>query len=61
MTAPLTYRGAIRVFLKAKNSRTLAWLQGSYDKPYDIWVSATTNSASASSAISIRSKPTTTG
>jgi dienelactone hydrolase len=41
LTHPLSYTG----FLKAKNSQTMAWLQGSYDKPYDIWVSAMPNSS----------------
>jgi dienelactone hydrolase len=34
LTRPLSYSG----FLKAKNSWVLAWLQGSYDKSYDIRV-----------------------
>jgi len=41
VTGPRSYG----VFIKAKNSETMAWLQGSYDKPYDIWVGATPNSA----------------
>jgi dipeptidyl aminopeptidase/acylaminoacyl peptidase len=41
LTHPRSYTG----FIKAKNSVTLAWLQGSYDKPYDIWASSTTNPA----------------
>jgi dipeptidyl aminopeptidase/acylaminoacyl peptidase len=40
-TRPQSYTG----FLKARNSRTLAWLEGSYDRSYDIWVGASTNSA----------------
>jgi dipeptidyl aminopeptidase/acylaminoacyl peptidase len=35
-TRPQSYND----FVKAKNSWMLAWLQGSYDKPYDIWVGA---------------------
>ncbi|HET6255708.1 MAG TPA: prolyl oligopeptidase family serine peptidase [Puia sp.] len=35
LTHPLSHTG----FLKARNNWTLAWLQGSFDKPYDIWVS----------------------
>jgi dipeptidyl aminopeptidase/acylaminoacyl peptidase len=34
LTHPLSYMG----FLKAKNNWTLAWLEGSYDKPYDLRV-----------------------
>jgi dipeptidyl aminopeptidase/acylaminoacyl peptidase len=34
LTNPRSYSG----FLKARNSWTLAWLQGSYDRPYDVWV-----------------------
>ena len=41
LTRPLSYTG----FLKAKNSPTLAWLEGSYDRPYDIWVGSEMNSA----------------
>lgn len=35
----ITHPSSYRAFLKAKNSWTLAWLQGSFDKPDDIWVS----------------------
>jgi len=41
LTHPLSYAG----FIKAKNNWTLAWLQGSFDKPYDIWVADPTGSA----------------
>ncbi len=34
MTSTRSYAG----FLKARNSWTMAWLQGSFDKPYDIFV-----------------------
>ncbi len=47
LTGPWSYGG----FVKAKNSGTLAWLQGSYDKSYDIWVGASTNSAAQLSHI----------
>jgi dienelactone hydrolase len=47
LTHPLSYTG----FLKAKSSWTLAWLQGSFDKPYDIWVSTPMNPAARLSHI----------
>ena len=34
LTGPRSFAG----FLKAKNNWSFAWLQGSFDKPYDIWV-----------------------
>jgi len=34
LTGPASYNG----FIKAKNNWTLAWLQGSYDKPYDLHI-----------------------
>ncbi len=34
VTGPRSYEG----FIKARNSGTLAWLQGSFDRSYDIWV-----------------------
>ncbi len=39
---PRSYGG----FIKARNSATLAWLQGSFDKSYDIWVGNSVTSAS---------------
>jgi dipeptidyl aminopeptidase/acylaminoacyl peptidase len=47
LTHPRSYAG----FLKAKSNWTLAWLQGSFDKPYDIWVSSPTNPATQLSHI----------
>jgi dipeptidyl aminopeptidase/acylaminoacyl peptidase len=47
VTGPRSYGG----FIKARNSSTLAWLQGSYDKSYDIWVGNQLNSAAQLSHI----------
>ena len=38
LTGPRSYNG----FIKARNSWTLAWLQGSYDKPYDLHIARET-------------------
>jgi dienelactone hydrolase len=47
----VTGRRSYGGFIKAKNSGTLAWLQGSFDKSYDIWVGNPLNSASQLSHI----------
>lgn len=47
LTGPRSYNG----FIKAKEDWTMAWLQGSYDKSYDIWVGNQLNSATQLSHI----------
>jgi dienelactone hydrolase len=47
LTHPMSYAG----FIKAKNNWTLAWLEGSYDKSYNIWDSVAANPATQLSHI----------
>jgi dipeptidyl aminopeptidase/acylaminoacyl peptidase len=42
---PLTFPQSYRIFFKAKDRRVYGFLQGSYDKPYDVYVEDSTTTA----------------
>lgn len=46
-TFPLSYNG----FFKAKNNWTLAWLKGSFDRPYDIYLGPMIDTASVNDLV----------